>query len=205
MTPAASPAASSAASPAASSAPPALPPVVQDPALVQLGINVIRGLAMDAPEQANSGHSGHGDGAGAVGPRAVDAHHAARPAGVPLARPRPLRAVERACVHPAVLAALPDGVRPLVGRHPPVPPIRAAGRRGIPSASTPTASKSPPDRSARASPTRSAWPSPSGSYGPASGATSATTAPMSSPGTAASWRASPTRRRRSPGTSSWAG
>jgi transketolase len=37
-------------------APPA--PIVQDPALVELGINVIRGLAMDAPEQANSGHSG---------------------------------------------------------------------------------------------------------------------------------------------------
>jgi transketolase len=33
-------------------------PVVQDPALVELGINVIRGLAMDAPEKANSGHSG---------------------------------------------------------------------------------------------------------------------------------------------------
>ena len=34
------------------------PAVVQDPALVQLGINVVRGLAMDAPEQAKSGHSG---------------------------------------------------------------------------------------------------------------------------------------------------
>ncbi len=34
------------------------PPVVQDPKLVQLGINVVRGLAMDAPEAANSGHSG---------------------------------------------------------------------------------------------------------------------------------------------------
>jgi transketolase len=34
------------------------PPVVQDPSLVELGINVIRGLAMDAPEQADSGHSG---------------------------------------------------------------------------------------------------------------------------------------------------
>lgn len=33
-------------------------PVVQDPRLVELGINVVRGLAMDAPEQANSGHSG---------------------------------------------------------------------------------------------------------------------------------------------------
>jgi transketolase len=34
------------------------PVVVQDPTLVELGINVIRGLAMDAPEQADSGHSG---------------------------------------------------------------------------------------------------------------------------------------------------
>jgi len=33
-------------------------PVVQDPRLVELGINVIRGLAMDAPETAHSGHSG---------------------------------------------------------------------------------------------------------------------------------------------------
>jgi transketolase len=32
--------------------------VVQDPRLVELGINVVRGLAMDAPEAANSGHSG---------------------------------------------------------------------------------------------------------------------------------------------------
>jgi transketolase len=37
----------------------ALPPkVAQDPVLVELGINVVRGLAMDAPEAANSGHSG---------------------------------------------------------------------------------------------------------------------------------------------------
>jgi transketolase len=33
-------------------------PVVQDPRLVELGINVIRGIAMDAPEQADSGHPG---------------------------------------------------------------------------------------------------------------------------------------------------
>jgi transketolase len=43
---------------AAPSSPAPRPPVIQDPALVELGINVIRGLAMDAPEQANSGHSG---------------------------------------------------------------------------------------------------------------------------------------------------
>jgi len=35
-----------------------VPPATQDPALEQLGINVIRGLAMDAPARANSGHSG---------------------------------------------------------------------------------------------------------------------------------------------------
>ena len=34
------------------------PPIVQDPRLVELGINVIRGLAMDGPETAGSGHSG---------------------------------------------------------------------------------------------------------------------------------------------------
>ena len=34
------------------------PPVVQDPRLVELGINVVRGIAMDAPERADSGHSG---------------------------------------------------------------------------------------------------------------------------------------------------
>ncbi len=33
-------------------------PAVQDPELVEAGINVIRGLAMDAPERAKSGHSG---------------------------------------------------------------------------------------------------------------------------------------------------
>jgi transketolase len=35
-----------------------VPSTPQDPVLEQLGINVIRGLAMDAPARANSGHSG---------------------------------------------------------------------------------------------------------------------------------------------------
>src|SRR5580692_1275159 len=34
------------------------PPPAADPQLEQLGINVIRGIAMDAPAAANSGHSG---------------------------------------------------------------------------------------------------------------------------------------------------
>ena len=33
-------------------------PVAQDPRLVELGVNVIRGIAMDAPEAAQSGHPG---------------------------------------------------------------------------------------------------------------------------------------------------
>ena len=31
---------------------------MEDPDLEQLGINVVRGLAMDAPQRANSGHPG---------------------------------------------------------------------------------------------------------------------------------------------------
>ncbi len=31
---------------------------MSDPDIEQLGINVIRGLAMDAPQKANSGHPG---------------------------------------------------------------------------------------------------------------------------------------------------
>ena len=57
------------------------PPVVQDPRLVELGINVIRGIAMDAPEQADSGAHGHRDGACSPRACAVDPHHALRPAG----------------------------------------------------------------------------------------------------------------------------
>ena len=55
-------------------------PVVQDPKLVELGINVIRGLAMDAPEAGQLRALGHRDGAGPAGPRAVDPRHALRPA-----------------------------------------------------------------------------------------------------------------------------
>ena len=80
-------------------------PVVQDPRLVELGINVVRGLAMDAPEQANSGHSGT---AMALAPLAhvlwtrimnYDPRDPEWPG------PRPLRALQRARLHPPVLHA----------------------------------------------------------------------------------------------------
>ena len=45
----------------------------------QLGINVIRGLAMDAPQQRELRAPGHGDGARAARSRAVDPRHEVRP------------------------------------------------------------------------------------------------------------------------------
>ena len=184
--------------------PPPLPPVVQDPALVQLGINVIRGLAMDAPEQANSGHSGT---AMALAPLAhvlwtrIMRHD-------PQASHWPDR--DRFVLSNGHACILLYSLLYLTGYDLSLDDIRqfrnsGAGRRGIPSGSY--GRRRSHHRTTRPGrrPTPSVWPSPSGSYGPVSGATSATTARTSSPETAASWRASRTRRRRSPGTSSWAG
>ena len=98
-------------------------PVVQDPRLVELGINVIRGLAMDAPEQAHSGHSGT---AMALAPLAhvlwtrIMRYDPRDPA---VARPRPLRPLLRARLHPAVRHAAPDRLRPLARGPAPVPPV----------------------------------------------------------------------------------
>jgi hypothetical protein len=82
-------------------------------ALEQLGINVIRGLAMDAP-RARPTPATPGT-AMALAPLAhvlftrVMRHDPSDPG---LARPRPLRALQRARLDPAVLDALPDRVRP---------------------------------------------------------------------------------------------
>ena len=109
--------------------------------LEEQAINVIRGLAMDGPQAANSGHPGT---AMALAPLAhvlwtrVMNYDAERPG---LARPRPLRAVGRARVDPALLDAPPHRVTasrsrtsgvPAVGQ-PHAGPPRAhhtAGRRG---------------------------------------------------------------------------
>ncbi len=85
-------------------------------------INTIRTLAMDAVQAANSGHPGTpmAPGAGGVLPLAV--RPAVRPAGPDLARPRPLRPVERPRLDAALLAPAPD--RRQVGQQ----GLRDAGR-----------------------------------------------------------------------------
>ena len=77
-----------------------------------------------------------------------------RPAGVPVARPGPLRAVERARLHPAVLLLYLTGYDLSFDD---LRQFRQWGSRtpGHPERLTPAGSKSRPDRSARAWPTRS--------------------------------------------------
>ena len=107
--------------------------------LEQRGIDVIRGLAIDAPRAANSGHPGTADGAGPTGPRAVHPDHAPRPVRSGLARPRPLRPVQRPRLDPPVLHAPPDRLRahprgpapvPQLGQRHAGPPRAAPHRRG---------------------------------------------------------------------------
>ena len=76
-------------------------------------INIIRGLAMDGPRRPTPATPGTGHGARAAGPRAVDPRHAATtPTDPRLARPRPLRALGRPRLDPAVLDAPPHRLRP---------------------------------------------------------------------------------------------
>ena len=92
-------------------------------------IALIRGFAMDAPLRANSGHQGT---AMALAPLAnvlysrILKHDPADPG---VARPRPLRAVQRARLDPPVLAAVPVRLRPRARRHRGVPPVRVAHAR----------------------------------------------------------------------------
>ena len=81
-------------------------PVADD--LDQLCINTIRTLAMDAVQQANSGHPGTPMGAGAGRLHAVERAAALRPGRPDLAQPRPLRALGRARLDAALCAAAPD-------------------------------------------------------------------------------------------------
>ena len=80
-------------------------------------INVIRGLVDGRRPEGELGPPGHADGARAARPRAVHAdHEATTPADARLARPRPVRAVERPRVDAAVLDALPHRLRPRARR-----------------------------------------------------------------------------------------
>ena len=115
-------------------------------------------------EKAKSGPPGRAAGAGAARLPALDAPPAPRPGRPPLARPRPLRALLRPRVDDALLAAPPHRLRP---------PWRSSerfrqwGRRPATRSTTSRpASRPPPARSARESPTRSAWRSPSASRRP---------------------------------------
>ena len=135
--------------------------------LEQLGINVIRGLAMDAPAGGQDRPSGHGDGPGAAGPRAVDPDHALRPV-----RPDwPDR--DRFVLSNGHASILLYSMLYLTGYGLELETSASSASgdrapRATPRCTTPRASRSPPDRSARASPTASAWASPSGSCGPGS-------------------------------------
>ena len=104
-------------------------------------INTIRALSIDAVQKANSGHPGMPLGAAADGLRVCDAPPALQPEGPAVVQPRPLRAQRRPRVDAALLAALPDRLRPDPRRPQELPPVgqqdagppRAAphaGRRG---------------------------------------------------------------------------
>ena len=125
--------------------------------LEQRAINVIRGLAMDAPEAANSGHPGT---AMALAPLAhvlwtrVMNYDAADPDWPDRDR-FVLSAGHASILLYSMLYLTGFG---LDARRPPaVPPVGLGARRATPRCTTPRASRSPPGRSARASPTASAW------------------------------------------------
>ncbi len=93
------------------------------------------------------------------------------------------------------------GLRPHPRRPRGLPPVGLGRPPATPRCTTPPASRSPPARSARASPTPWAWRWPSTGSGPASDRSCSTTTPSPSAATATSRRASATRRPRSPATS----
>ena len=181
------------------------PPPADDAALEQLGINVIRGLAMDAPEAANSGHTGT---AMALAPLAhvlwtrVMRHDPSDPTW-------PDR--DRFVLSNGHASILLYSMLYLTGYDLTLDDLKAFRQWG---SRDPGPPRTPPHRRgrgdhraprARGWPTGWAWAWPSGAAVPVRPRAGATTTPSSSPATAASRRASPTRRPRWPGTSGWAG
>ena len=106
---------------------------------------------------------GHRDGAGTVGPRPVHQGDAPRPVGPRVAGPGPVRPLQRARLHPAVLNALPDRLRPHSSTTCVPFDVGAAGPPGTPSTGTPQGWRSRRGRSGKGWPTGWAWGSPSGS------------------------------------------
>ncbi len=83
--------------------------VVTGKQLDTLCINTVRTLAIDAVQQANSGHPGAPMGLGAGGLLLVAGISALRSGRSEMAEPRPVRAVERPRFHAALCHALPCG------------------------------------------------------------------------------------------------
>ena len=84
---------------------------MSEPKLDELAINTIRFLSVDAVQQANSGHPGLPMGAAPMAYVLWTRFLRHNPARSALARPRPLRALGRARLHAAVLAAPPHRLR----------------------------------------------------------------------------------------------
>ena len=104
--------------------------------------------------------SRHADGHGRDRRGAVERLPAPQPGQSRVAQPRPLRAVQRPRLDAAVRAAAPDRLRPADGGAQAASASCTRRRRAIPRSASRPASRPPPARSARASPTRSAWRSP---------------------------------------------
>ena len=98
-------------------------PTSLSPEQTQQAISLDPRLRHGRPAQGEQRPPGHGDGAGAARPRALQPGHEARPGRSGLARPRPVRAVQRPRVDPAVLAAVPLRLRPRARRPQAVPPV----------------------------------------------------------------------------------
>ena len=123
---------------------------------VELAINTIRTLSMDAVQKANSGHPGTPMALAPTGLHALHAGDEAQPGQPGLVRPRPLRPVRGARLDAAVLDALPGRVRADARGPQELPPARQPDRR--PSrvrARRPRESRRPPGRWARGSRCRS--------------------------------------------------
>ncbi len=165
-------------------------------------INVVRALAMDAVQKANSGHPGTPMALAPLARRAVHAGHEVRRGRSRLARPRSLRALGRARVDAPLLDAVPVRARPRARRPAPVPAVGVEDARPPREGPHRRASRSRPVRSARASATRSASRSRRSTCAPGSVPSSATTTSSRSAATATSWKASATKPRRSPVTTS---
>ena len=131
--------------------------------------NAIRALAMDAVEQAKSGHPGLPMGAADIATVLFTQFLKFDPADPkwPDRDRFVLSAGHGSMLIYALLYLLGYDIG-VARRHQEFPPARLQARRAIRKISSRRASRPPPARSARASPTRSAWRSPSGISPPSS-------------------------------------